>query len=329
MQLREIVQEIKNFIGVKRKQDIAKAIKILTQTHHVQDSTNVIKAFGEDSAVIEIDSLPDEYLLLALDGMWEKLIENSPYLAGYFSILVNVNDIIVKGGRPIAVLNMMASNSIEARKEMFKGITDGCKKFKVPMIGGHLHPDSLHSELAVSILGIVKKNQVIYSDSANVDDDIVIGIDFDGQFHPKFQYAWDTTTKKNSEQIYEKYEAIWEIAEGKLATACKDISNPGMIGTLGMLLDASNKGGIIDFNKIPIPKNVEMVQWLKAYPGFGVVLTTSDSDKVLTLLDKAGIKSEIIGKVTNTNKLIITHETEEHEIFDFTSICLSGKVQLD
>ena len=144
--------------GDKILKDIAKAINILTQTHQVQEATNVIKAFGEDSAIIEIDSLSDEYLLLALDGMWEKLIEESPYLAGYFSILVNVNDIIVKGGKPIAVLNMMANHDPNIRKEMFQGITDGCKKFKVPMVGGHLHPDSSHSELAVSILGIVKKN---------------------------------------------------------------------------------------------------------------------------------------------------------------------------
>ena len=329
MHLNEIVQEIKNFIGVKRKQDIAKAINILTQTHQVQDSTNVIKAFGEDSAVIEIEALSDEYLLLALDGMWEKLIDDSPYLAGYFSILVNVNDIIVKGGKPIAVLNMMANNNDKIRQEMFKGITDGCKKFKVPMVGGHLHPDSSHSELAVSILGIVRKNQVIYSDGANINDDIIIAVDFDGAFHPKFEYAWDTTTKKNSKEVYEKYKAIWEIAEKNLATACKDISNPGMIGTLGMLLDASSKGGIINFHNIPIPKNIEMIKWLKAYPGFGIVMTTNKSDEVQAILKDAKMNSSVIGKVTNTNKLLITDNSEEIEIFNFKEICLSGKLELD
>ena len=325
--LYEIVQEIKNFIGVKRKQDIAKVINILTQTHRVQDATNVIKAFGEDSAVIEIESLPDEYLLLALDGMWEKLIEDSPYLAGYFSILVNVNDIIVKGGKPIAVLNMMANNNAKIQNEMFKGITDGCKKFKVPMVGGHLHPDSSHSELAVSILGIVKKNDVIYSDGAKVDDYIIIGVDFEGNFHPKFEYAWDTTTKKNSEQVYNKFKALWAIAEKKLASACKDISNPGMIGTLGMLLDASGKGGIIDYNKIPIPENIDMIKWLKAYPGFGIVMTSSRPDEVQAILQDAKMHSKVIGKVTNTNKLIITDSSEEIEIFNFKEICLSGKLK--
>ncbi len=327
LDLNEIVLEIRNFIGVKRKQDIAKAINILTQTHQVQDGTNVIKAFGEDSAVIEIESLSNEYLLLALDGMWEKLIEHSPYLAGYFSILVNINDIIVKGGKPIAVLNMMATNSLEIENEMFKGITDGCKKFKVPMVGGHLHPDSSHSELAVSILGIVKKDNVIYSDSAQNNDDIIVGVDFDGQFHPKFEYAWDTTTKKNSKQVYEKYKAIWEISEKKLATACKDISNPGMIGTLGMLLDDSRKGGTINFEKIPIPENIEMKKWLKAYPGFGIVMTSNKSKDVLPILHEANIQSQVIGKVTNTNKLVIRDKNEEHLIFDFEKICLSGKLK--
>ena len=115
LQLKEIVDNVKNFIGIQRKHDIARSIKILTETLNVRDSTNVIKSFGEDSAVIEIESLEYEYLLLALDGMWSKLIESSPYLAGYFSILVNVNDIIVKGGKPVAVLNMMASSSEQTR----------------------------------------------------------------------------------------------------------------------------------------------------------------------------------------------------------------------
>jgi len=328
LQLREIVNNIKDFIGIRRKHDIAKSIKILTETLNVRDSTNVIKSFGEDSAVIEIDSLEDEYLLLALDGMWSKLIESSPYLAGYFSILVNVNDIIVKGGRPIAVLNMMASSSEEIRNQMFKGITDGCKKFKVPMVGGHLHPDAENLELAVSILGIVKKDQVIYSDGANVDDDIIIGIDLEGKFHPQFIYAWDTTTKKNSNEVYEKYNAIWKIAESKLSSACKDISNPGIIGTLGMLLDASEKGGIIEFDKIPIPENTKIEQWIRAYPGFGVVLTTNRSSEVLKILKDANISANVIGKVTNTNKLVMRDSNEELEVFDFKKVSLSGKLRI-
>ena len=259
--------------------------------------------------------------------MWSKLIESSPYLAGYFSILVNVNDIIVKGGRPVAVLNMMASSSERTRSEMFKGITDGCKKFKVPMVGGHLHPDSENLELAVSILGIVKKKEVIYSDGASINDEIIVGIDLDGSFHPKFIYAWDTTTKKNSAQVFEKYEAIWKIAKHNLASACKDISNPGVIGTLGMLLDASEKGGKIELDKIPMPKNVELEQWLRAYPGFGVVLTTSNSSEVLKIMKDVNISASVIGKVTNTNKLLMTDKHEELEVFDFEQVSLSGKLR--
>ncbi len=327
-QLREIVDTIKDFIGIRRKHDIAQSIKILTETLNVRDSTTVIKSFGEDSAVIEIESLEDDYLLLALDGMWSKLIESSPYLAGYFSILVNVNDIIVKGGKPIAVLNMMASSSEEIRNEMFKGITDGCKKFKVPMVGGHLHPDSEYLELAVSILGIVKKKYVIYSDGAKIGDDIIIGIDLEGSFHPQFIYAWDTTTKKTSAEVYDRYKAIWQIAENQLASACKDISNPGVIGTLGMLLDASEKGGLIELDKIPMPKDVDIHQWVRAYPGFGVVLTTHHSADVLQVLKNAGIAASVIGRVTSTNKLLIKDNNEELEIFDFKKISLSGKLRI-
>jgi len=42
--------------------------------------------------------------------------------------------------------------------------------------------------------------------------------------------------------VREKYRVMQEIGEKKLVTAGKDISNPGLIGTLGMLLETSKKG---------------------------------------------------------------------------------------
>ena len=44
-----------------------------------------------------------------------------------------------------------------------------------------------------------------------------------------------------------------EIGSRKLVTAGKDISNPGIIGTLGMLLEVSGKGADIDLTQIPKP----------------------------------------------------------------------------
>ena len=57
------------------------------------------------------------------------------------------------------------------------------------------------------------------------------------------------------------------------ANAVGDISNPGVLGSLGMLLEASGKGALIDISKMPRPKGVDLLQWLTAYQGCGFVVT--------------------------------------------------------
>jgi hypothetical protein len=95
--------------------------------------------FGDDAAVIP---LKDEYLLLAADGMMTRLLQNEPYAAGKASVMVTVNDIYSMGGRPLAMVNVLASGDPEHRSKVIDGIRKGCEKLNVPMVGGHLHPDA-------------------------------------------------------------------------------------------------------------------------------------------------------------------------------------------
>jgi len=65
------------------------------------------------------------------------------------------------------------------------------------------------------------------------------------------------------------------IGEKGLAASCKDISNPGVIGTLAMLFEASGVGGTVDLGLLPRPQ-MDLADWLKAYPGFGFVMTARE-----------------------------------------------------
>ena len=51
--------------------------------------------FGDDAAVL--DAGTDDVVLFAADGIWGRLLEASPWWAGYSSVLVNVNDISAMG----------------------------------------------------------------------------------------------------------------------------------------------------------------------------------------------------------------------------------------
>ena len=74
----------------------------------------------------------------------------------------------------------------------------GIEKLRVPIIGGHLHPDTPYSALDVAILGKAKKNAVILSSTAQPGEVVIAAYDTDGKPHPQFQLSFDSTSFKES-----------------------------------------------------------------------------------------------------------------------------------
>ncbi|HUY00289.1 MAG TPA: AIR synthase related protein [Candidatus Deferrimicrobium sp.] len=328
MNIKELAASIAQFEGIKRKYPISEVILPLTEKIIFNyPQIDILRSFGEDSAVIGLSEISyTHYFLLAMDGMWSKLIQADPELAGYFAILVNVNDITCKGGIPIACVDMLSFQNETIGKALVKGMIQGSKKFGVPIVGGHLHPNNAYNSLSIAIFGIVPREQVIFSNGAQVGDDILIAVDLDGKFNEKFPFAWDTTSHKTPEQVQTQCRIMQNIAKRKLVHAAKDISNPGIVGTLGMLLDASNFGGTLDISQIPIRENQSIQQWLCMYPGFGLVLTCdpSHSNEIIRIFSENKIAARICGFVQDLNSLYLSDGNEKALIFDFKTNNIAG-----
>ena len=115
-------------------------------------------------------------------------------------------------------------------------------------------------------------------------------IDLSGRVHPSCSLNWDSVTMKTAREVRAQIAVMEEIGKRHLVTAGKDISNPGLIGTLGMLLEVSGKGAEIDLDRIPRPdlaaNNMTFEQWVRMYPGMGFILTArkehiAESDQAL------------------------------------------------
>lgn len=149
--LKDIIEEIRNYPGITRKSEIYQVTDIL---RFVSDFGYTVSEFGEDAAAI---AYGDTYLLLAAEGIWPRLIRDDPYAAGKASVMACVNDIYSMGGRPLAMVNVLGATKQSDYQKVMEGIRKGCQKFKVPMVGGHLHPDAKETSLAVAIMGEAKK----------------------------------------------------------------------------------------------------------------------------------------------------------------------------
>jgi len=322
LDLEKLAQSIRDFEGVTRKKPIADIVRVFETVRSEYD--NAVVDFGDDAAVIDIGG--DDVILFAADGIWGKIANKSPWWAGYTSVVVNVNDISAMGGRPLAMVNIMSSSDPESTAGIMKGIRDGIKKFGVPMVGGHMHPDTPYNSLAVAIIGIAKKDCVIRSDSAKPGDIIIAAYDMDGRVGTNSPYSWDTTSFKEPAVVRERFMVMQEIGEKKLVTAGKDISNPGTIGTLGMLCEVSKTGASVDLNRIPCPEDVDFEQWLKIYPATGYILTAKEDNvaECLRIFEKVGIKAAVVGKIENTRKLDILYGECRATVFDFLKDGITG-----
>lgn len=319
MELDGLVKSIREFPGITRKHTIQDVVRFLP----VNAFVNVAASEGEDAAAIEFG---DNYILFAADGIMESLLKTNPYYAGYFAVLVNVNDIAAMGGKPLAMVDVISVKNDRICSQMLKGMERAVRKFNVPIVGGHTHPDCEYHAIDISIVGSVPKDQVILSSTAVPGDDIVFVIDTDGFFPPELPYAYDTTTNKEDELVQEQMDTMCKVAAEKLAHAAKDMSNPGCIGTMGMLLETSGKGGVIDVDKIPKPEGVDFTQWVLAYQGCGFVFSCAPekSQRIIELFRNVKCEGAVVGKVDDSTILRLRSGDEEKVLFDFSKDIITG-----
>ena len=318
MNLSSLAAELRSFAGITRKKQIGSLMPFFPI-----ESEHIIASFGEDAAVIDDG---DEVMLLAADGIWSRLMDADPEWSGYCSVLVNVHDIAAMGGWPVAMVDVLSVEDQEIAEKVLRGMKKGIEKFKVPIIGGHLHPDTPYSALDVAILGKARKDAVILSSTAQAGEVVVAAADLDGAAHPRFSINFDSTSFKDSETLQRQLGAMRELGESGLVKAGKDISNPGLLGTLGMLLETSGVGAVVDVEAIPIPSSLDLLGWLKMYPGMGFVVTArpENAESVLEIFEKRGLTAAVIGIVTQQRRLVLRKGSEETVLFDLERECVTG-----
>lgn len=318
MNLESLASQLRGFVGITRKKQIGSLMQFFPI-----ESERIIASFGEDAAVIDDG---EEVMLLAADGIWSKLMEVDPEWSGYCSVLVNVHDIAAMGGWPVAMVDVLSVDNQEIAEKVLRGMKKAIEKFHVPIIGGHLHPDTPYSALDVAILGKAKKNAVILSSTAKAGEVVVAAADMDGRVHPRFAINFDSTSFKDSKTLLTQLGCMQELGERGLVKAGKDISNPGLLGTLGMLLETSRVGAVVDMVAIEVPGALDLASWLKMYPGMGFVVTTKpeNAEAVLEVFERRGLTARVIGRVTEARKLVIRHGVEETVLFDLEKDCVTG-----
>lgn len=324
MDLKHIAEEIRSYEGVQRKRAIGAVVKCLQGNNAGRFEHRILASFGEDAGVLDLGT--DKVMLIANDGIWGRLIKVDAWWAGYCAVLVNVNDIAAMGGRAIGMVDMLSIKDVDFCREVAKGMKDGVKKFRVPLLGGHVHPNMPYNAVDIAIIGEAKKGEVIYSHTAKKGDHIIIAVDLEGRLYPKFPLNWDSTTMKSPRTLEKQLDVMVRLGEERLLTSGKDISNPGMLGTLGMLFETSKIGGTVNLTKIPIPEGVELTHWLKVYPGFGFTVTAKKDnvEDCIEIFREQGVEARDVGIADPSLKLKISNGDAKEVVFDLNKSLITN-----
>lgn len=319
-QLKEIIHLVRTYGGVTRKEPIQAVFEQLRRTHQFGE---MLPNYGDDAAAIPWH---DEYLLVAADGIMTGLLINEPYAAGKASVMVTVNDIYSMGGRPMGMVNVLASGDKDQRRLIVDGIEKGCNKLQIPMLGGHLHPDAPASQPALSVTIIGRAKNLLRSHLAAAGDRLILAVDLDGRAGCKSVTSWDANSGKSPEALRHRLEALPLIAESQLACAAKDISNAGILGTAAIMMENSGIGAVIDLSAIPKPDALSLAQWVLCFQSFGFILSVPEAHvrQVTNIFSDRGITAGVIGQVRKTPVVALTLNGESAPLFDFSRDIITG-----
>ncbi len=320
--LTERANRLRATLGIAQKQDIqaiARHLAVYMPAAYTPADTSQI-LLGDDCAAIPDG---DGYLLLAAEGMWPTLVETDPWFAGWCSVLVNVSDICAMGGRPIAVVDALWSQSTARAQPLWDGMLAASRALKVPIVGGHTNCHSTYDALSVAILG--RAQRLITSFDAQPEDSLLLLTDFAGKCHPRYP-CWDAATAAEPELLQQKLALLPQLATLGLCDAGKDISMGGILGTTLMLLETSGCGATLDLDRIPCPPPLDLEPWLLSFPSYGFLLSVrpEHTGAIQTLAHALNLVCESIGTLTSDRTLMLRQGHESVCFWDLETQPLTG-----
>ena len=320
MILKKIANSIKTNQNIIEKKEINPIVQYIDKNSF--KSSKIFTDIGEDAATIKNN---DKYILITTDRIKTSYIEKFAFGAGYSSILVSVDDIYACGGTPLAASIIISVKDPESCEEILKGICEGSNKFKVPIIRGHTNVHGKSYELSSTMVGEINKEDYISAGNAQVGDNIILSVDFDGKVSKASKLYYDTTTFKCSDEVLNKRKSMNEIAKKHLVNASKDVSNGGVFGSILQLIKYSKVGANVNINKINIPSNLldegyDLETYLKMYLTTSFVLTTPNSNckEIVDIFQEFEMTASVIGKIINDQNLLrINNGTESLDVIRF------------
>jgi putative N-acetyltransferase (TIGR04045 family) len=215
---------------------------------------------GDDGAPV-----PGSDLVAACDAIVPSLVERDPEWAGWCSVLVNVNDLAAMGAVPVGLLDALGARDRSFATRILTGLRRAAQAYGVPVLGGHTQ-FGVPAALSVTALG--RAEHPVPGGGGRPGDEVRLTADLGGGWRQGYAgRQWDSTSGRRTEELQAMVGAVGQAQP----SAAKDVSMAGVVGTLGMLAEASGCAAVLDVAEVPRPAAATMGDWLACFPGFAML----------------------------------------------------------
>jgi len=251
--LHQLADTIRNSPAIAAKRDLA----LLTRLGAPLD--------GDDGAAIPHG---DEYLIVCGEAIHPAFVRENPHAAGAAAVITNVSDVRAMGGRPTGLVDMLVSPDRAHAEAVLDGIAWAAGLLGVDVVGGHLTL-GYDPALSASCTGIARRP--LRAVNAQPSDDLLAAFCLEGRYTQNTPF-FSSLRHREPEKLRDDGEALVEVAESGAAHAARDVSMPGVAGSLLQLLEGAGCGGTLELERIPRPEGVSIERWLETFPSFGFLL---------------------------------------------------------
>ncbi len=219
--------------------------------------------------------VPGSSVVAALDSILPAMVRDDPEWAGWCAMLVSAHDLSAMGATPIGALDALAAPDAAHAARVLEGLRRGADVFGLPLLGGHTQ---LGVAPALSVTGLGHAERPVPGGGGRAGDAVTITADLEGGWRTGYGHRqWDSSSHRTRDELATMLDAV-RVARPH---AAKDVSMAGIIGTAGMLAEASGCGAILDVAAIPRPTGVDAADWLTCFPGFAMVTTDTPGARPL------------------------------------------------
>jgi len=221
---------------------------------------------GDDGAPV-----PGSDLVAACDAVLPSMVQRDPEWAGWCAVLVNVNDLAAMGATPVGLLDALGARDRSFAARVLAGLRRASQAYDVAVLGGHTQ---LGVPAALSVTALGRAADPIRGGGGRPGHRLRFTVDTAGGWRPGYAASqWDSTSHRRTPELQAM---LGSVAAARPAGA-KDVSMAGLVGTAGMLAEASGCRAVLEVAAVPRPAAATVGDWFTCFPGFGMLTADEPS----------------------------------------------------